>query len=149
MNKFGHTIGGIIVSTTALYIVYKTGLKLETHNYMLIAAGIMGGSFVPDVDAEYSYIRSKMKTISKIYTSIQKSVKDIAALNNVFKHRGALFHSWMTLMPFIFAFLATRFYIFFGIAIGILGHHILDMMTPAKLRWLYPLKVKLIKFRKD
>lgn len=142
-NKNGHAAVSVLMSGVTLYIDYKTGYHFNMIDNLLIPAFVLFGGFYPDFDAEYSYIRSKFKAISKAYTAVQKSVENIGFLNNVFKHRGALFHSWITLVPFIILLLITNYSVFYGIAVGILGHHLADMTTPSKLRWLYPLKTKL------
>lgn len=131
MNKKGHTVGMILASSLSIYFVKDTVI-----NEILMVPGIMLGSFLPDIDSEHSTINSKLPKIAKVYHFIN----DILPVNPITCHRGALFHSILTLIPFI---LFRNNPIILGIGIGILGHHILDMMTPAGLRWLYPFKLKI------
>lgn len=118
MNKKGHTFGCIAVSCISYY----------TTKDPIIIPGIIIGSFLPDLDAEYSYIRSKLPILAIVY--------DILPKNNFTKHRGALLHSFLTLL--ICYFLNLK-----GLCFGILGHHILDMLTPAGLTYFYPFKIKI------
>lgn len=131
MNKRGHTVGMILASSLAI-----ANVRDSTINEIAIVAGIGLGSFLPDLDAEYSYFNSKFPKIAKVYSFIN----DILPNNPITCHRGALFHSILTLIPFI---IFRNNPIMLGIGIGILGHHILDMMTPAGLRWLFPFKLKI------
>jgi membrane-bound metal-dependent hydrolase YbcI (DUF457 family) len=148
-NKNGHAIVSSVVAGATIYIDYKAGYHFNMVDNLLIPAFVFFGGFYPDFDAEYSFIRWHFKKISEFYSFVQKKVKNIGVLNEIFKHRGALFHSWITILPFVFLFLLTNFSVFYGMAIGILGHHLADMTTPAGLpRWLYPLRFNKRRFSK-
>lgn len=146
MNKKGHRLGAIGAMGLTLLVEYKTGTKI---NVVTIAQNVPAMvaiyyfAFVPDIDAEYSHIRNRIKKVSTMYTKVQKAVEPIPFLDNIFKHRGALLHSIWTLIPFMVLYQLTGLMLFLGCVIGLLSHHFLDMLTPAKLRWLYPLKIKL------
>lgn len=120
MNKTGHTVGAVISTCIALYYLENP--------YMI--PGIIIGNFLPDLDAEYSYIQTKsgFKQIGKVLKFCKV------------KHRGALLHSFLTLLPFIY-FCENSFMLSLGI--GIFSHHVLDMLTPAGLRYFYPSKIKI------
>lgn len=137
MNKVGHFVGGVAMTTT-YYWLNKVNLmdtKVILDN-VLITGGIVVGAFLPDLDAEYSTIKSKLKIIGKIFGKIQ----NILPSNPITNHRGALLHSFWTLVPFIYW---HDINVVLGIGLGVLSHHILDMMTPAGLRYFYPYKTKI------
>lgn len=96
MNKNGHGFCGVVLSGGAIYISYKLGLK--PIDIFSLAAGIMIGSFLPDIDANHSTIRGKSKGLSNVYTGIQSLAKRNKVTHDVFKHRGALFHSVWTVL---------------------------------------------------
>lgn len=124
MNKFGHSVGAFLASSATVYTLNK-GLIAES----LIVGGIILGSFLPDLDADYSYFNYKFPKIKKMYDLLPKC--------NLTKHIGALLHSIITLIPFYY-FKSNPFV--FGCLIGIIGHHILDMTTSNGLRYFYPFK---------
>lgn len=131
MNKRGHSIGAACVSALTIYYM-KEPLLTE----LITISGVVIGSFLPDVDAEYSYFNSKCPVIPTIFKLIQKILPD----NPITSHRGAMFHSILTLIPFVI-FYKISFVL--GIGLGVLGHHILDMTTPAGLRYFFPYKITL------
>jgi membrane-bound metal-dependent hydrolase YbcI (DUF457 family) len=124
MNKNTHIAAGVL---TSIGIVYAGG-SLE------LIPGIMIGSVLPDLDANHSYIRSKVKIIAKIY--------DFLPNNLVFQHRGLLLHSAWTIA--LFSYLNVKYgTIFGGIAIGCLSHHLLDMLTSQGLKkYFWPICAK-------
>lgn len=124
MNKFGHSVGAFLASSATVYMLHQGFIK-ET----IIVSGIVLGSFLPDLDADYSYFNHKFPKIKKVYELLPKS--------NLTKHRGALLHSILTLIPFYY-FKSNPFV--FGCLIGIIGHHLLDMTTANGLRYFYPFK---------
>jgi membrane-bound metal-dependent hydrolase YbcI (DUF457 family) len=129
MNKKGHSVGAAIVSALTIYYM-KDDLLTE----LITISGVVIGSFVPDIDAEYSTFNKKCPIIPKIFKIIQKILPD----NPITSHRGALFHSILTLIPFAI-FYKVSFVL--GMGLGILGHHLLDMTTPAGLRYFFPYKI--------
>jgi membrane-bound metal-dependent hydrolase YbcI (DUF457 family) len=138
MNGNGHGILGLIISGVAGYTAYKFGSK--PIDIFGLTASVMVFSFYPDIDAEFSTIRSKAKLLSAVYSWIQKLAKRNGVTNNIFKHRGALFHSIWTILPFVVLYYYSNFLPFLGAILGILGHHFLDSLTPKGLRWLYPMR---------
>jgi inner membrane protein len=124
MNKLGHSVGAFLASSASVYILHK-GFIGES----LMVGGIILGSFLPDLDADYSYFNSKFPKIKKIYELLPKC--------DLTKHRGALLHSILTLIPFYM--LSSNSFIF-GCLIGIIGHHLLDMTTKQGLRYFYPFR---------
>jgi membrane-bound metal-dependent hydrolase YbcI (DUF457 family) len=147
INKLGHTIGCIVIGAVSFQLNYEFHV-FEASKIALMECGIFVGSYLPDVDAKNSAIKSYVP-ILKPYILIQKLAKKNVIANDIFRHRGALFHSWITVFVFLatFAILSIMNIIVstvsLGLAIGVFGHHLLDMLTPAGLRWLYPLKKKL------
>lgn len=95
MNKKGHSIGAALISVASIYYFKKDILTEIT-----IVTGIVIGSFMPDIDAEYSYFNSKFPVVPKLYKVVQKTLPE----NSITSHRGALFHSIYTLIPFIIFF---------------------------------------------
>lgn len=131
MNYKAHTIFSIsaVVAANNLYDI------------SLVDSGlIVLGGLLPDLDANYSFIRNKFKAASKVYDLFPKD-------NAIFSHRGALLHSWVTLVPFVIAWHKTGIHAFLWLAIGIMTHHVLDMVCIGKhklgLRWLYPSKARI------
>jgi len=139
MNKFGHTIGLVAVAGLTIYANNKLGLGF---NNLYLVIGVSIGSYLPDLDAEYSFIRAKIPLIPFIYSSIQETAKVSKVSNDIFKHRGALLHSWITAALFAILWLYTGFDALFGVMLGILGHHALDAPSKKGLRWFYPLKIR-------
>jgi membrane-bound metal-dependent hydrolase YbcI (DUF457 family) len=88
------------------------------------------GTVIPDMDAKYSFIRSKFKIVSKFYDKLPK--------NAIFDHRGALLHSWLTLIPLLLIYSKTSFKMVSFLSIGIFSHHLLDMIGKRGLRYFYP-----------
>ena len=131
MNKKGHSVGALVVAGAFMYYS-KQPIIIE----LVTVTGITIGSFLPDLDAEYSTINSKLPIIPTIFKIIQRILPD----NPITSHRGALFHSILTLIPFMIFY---KYPLILGIGLGILGHHVLDMTTPAGLRYFFPYKIKL------
>jgi membrane-bound metal-dependent hydrolase YbcI (DUF457 family) len=158
MNKEGHTWGAIGAGVLTGFAQYKLKLHTNVFEGVALYSAIYFGSFAPDIDADYSYIRSRIPVLPTVYTAIQKTVADVPPLNNVFKHRGALTHSLWTLIilaiPLLLLWSSTNHIVhlgtmsinitrismagLIGCMIGCFGHHVLDMTTPAGLHYLYP-----------
>lgn len=131
MNKTGHSIGCLVMVGTFSYY------SKQPWDYTLMAiSGIIIGSFIPDIDADYSYFNHKCPILPRIFKFIQKVLPE----NPVTNHRGALFHSVLTLIPFI---VYHKIPFMFGMGLGIFGHHVLDMTTPAGLRYFFPVRKKI------
>jgi len=162
MNKLGHTNGALAVAVLTGIAQYKFKISLNIFEGVALYSGIYFGSFAPDIDAEYSYIRSRIPLLPTIYTAIQKTVADVPPLNNVFKHRGALTHSiWALVLlaiPLMLLWTSTSYVVplgslhidlsrismcgLIGTMLGCFGHHLLDMTTPAGLHYFYPFTVR-------
>jgi membrane-bound metal-dependent hydrolase YbcI (DUF457 family) len=127
MKKEGHTIGAIAVASLAIYNIDQSVIQ-----HSIMASGIFFGTYLPDLDANHSYIRSKIKILAKLY--------DLLPQNDLTMHRGALLHSILTLIPFIIFYKNN---LMLGIGFGILGHHILDMFSDHGLRYFYPFKPRI------
>lgn len=124
MNKNMHITAGILFSIGSIY--FRGSLDF--------IPGILIGSVLPDLDANYSYIRSKIKIIAKIY--------DFLPNNLIFKHRGLLLHSIWTIV--LFSYLNYKYgYLFGSIAIGCFSHHLLDILTKQGLKkYFWPVCIK-------
>jgi membrane-bound metal-dependent hydrolase YbcI (DUF457 family) len=136
MNKLGHSVGGVITSAICIHTVKDT-IVLES----LMTCGVILGSFIPDLDAEYSTIKSKLSLLGKLFEGMQKILPD----NPITCHRGALLHSIWTLIPFV---IFHKYLFVLGVGAGILSHHILDMTTKLGLRYFFPYKTRLHVWRK-
>lgn len=126
MNKIGHSLGAVTISAL---IINKIDQPIIST--VLITGGIIIGSFLPDLDAKYSFIRNKFKLFAALY--------DLLPQNSFTQHRGALFHSVLTLIPLI---LLSKYSIILGVLLGVLGHHILDMLSGQGLRYFWPFKMR-------
>jgi membrane-bound metal-dependent hydrolase YbcI (DUF457 family) len=134
MNKKGH-YGGFVAAAAVSFAITKDPI--------LSISGAWLGSFIPDVDNKKSHINSQIYLFRSFYKQIQKLAFKNSTTYNIFKHRGALTHSWLTI-----AIIATLYKYYdnsflFGLLIGVFIHHILDMFTCQGLRYFYPLKTKL------
>ena len=138
MNKKGH-YAGFFFSATIITLANKTGFNIQ--NEVIILGSTWLGSFIPDIDAEKSYFNYKFGFIRDLYKPIQKLAFKNQTTYNIFKHRGALFHSWVTQFIILILYYITGYYLFlFGLWFAVFVHHILDMTTDRGLRYLYPLQ---------
>lgn len=127
MNKVGHGVGAIVVSSIALY-----NINQDVLNNILMVGGVVIGSYLPDLDANYSYAKSKVKILGTLYEKLPQ--------NDFTMHRGGMLHSIITLIPFIILY---RYSFILGLGMGILGHHILDLFSQQGLRYFYPFKIRI------
>lgn len=127
MNYRGHrNVGLVIVSGVTYYGIIKDV------SFMALDIGILIGSFIPDLDADRSFIRSKLKLASKIYDLLPKCRLFGYGGRN---HRSLLLHSvWTVLTPLITGLLFD-IKILIGLAIGLLGHHTADKLITKKYYW--------------
>lgn len=134
MNKKGH-YGGFVIASAASFIITKDPLCI---------AGAWLGSFIPDVDAKQSHINAKIYLLRDIYKPIQKLSFKTGITYNIFKHRGAFTHSWLTIVMLVtlYKYFNSNSFLF-GLLIGVFIHHILDMFTSHGLRYFYPLKTRI------
>lgn len=127
MNKIGHGVGAVVVASLAIY-----NINQDILDQSLMAIGIVSGSYLPDLDAKYSYIKTKLKIIGKLYEMLPE--------NSFTMHRGGMLHSIITLIPFI---LFYKYPFMLGVGMGVLGHHILDLFSQQGLRYFYPFKLRI------
>lgn len=115
-----HLATGIITPVAISYILkdITPGLAIG-----VISSGV--GSLLPDMDADYSKIRHMLPRVAKLYDKLPK--------NLIFKHRGLLLHSVLTLIPFIYLYYVFYNWLTLGLLMGIITHHLLDGLTPAGL----------------
>ena len=135
MNKKGH-YGGFVEAAAVSFIITKDPI--------LSSSGAWLGSFVPDVDAKKSHINSQIYLLRNIYKPIQKLAFKNSITYNIFKHRGAFTHSWLTIaiLVILYKYFNDNYFLF-GMLIGVFIHHVLDMFTSHGLRYFYPLKTKI------
>lgn len=136
---------GIAFTISSLLIYNSNKIDFNATNLTIDLMGCYIGSFIPDIDCKESYFNYKFRFFSDLYKPVQKLAFKNAITYNIFKHRGALWHSWITVL--IVGYLYYRFdnLFLFGMGIAIFIHHILDMFTDQGLRYFYPLR-KRIKF---
>lgn len=170
MNRLGHSVCTAIQLPIAIAATYYFKLDIGLINTLCLYPAIAIGNFLPDLDADYSYFRSKLPVIPTVYTWVQKAVKDVPVLHDIFKHRGALLHSVWTLILLVIPMLLLLsrsaitvnlkniitinisnmiIYFLLGLVIGTAGHHFCDMLTPAGLRYFYPSRINLFGCRKQ
>jgi len=163
MNKTGHFRGGLVVIGVTVTTItlenkifgYPTSLNIPES--LLLSAGVMLGSFVPDIDAEQSYFNYNFPYLRKGYKLIQWIAKNwinvlkplkknqkclsLSELTyNIFKHRGVLMHGWLGLLILILLY-NFKFHNFFmlGTILGFIGHLICDMIPEGQgLKLFYP-----------
>lgn len=143
MNGYTHKIGGTCAGITAVALALQEPISTEKLIVSgLIIAGATIGSLIPDIDHKNSTISKKHRVTSWIVT-------------HLFEHRGFthsplvqlllcffLFHMFKDLSGVIgFSILG----LIIGLAIGMLSHSLLDMMTIGGIPLLYPFTKK--KFR--
>jgi membrane-bound metal-dependent hydrolase YbcI (DUF457 family) len=134
MNEKGHRVGAFVAGGIFLYCFKNSqGLDVITG---LVCIGV--GAFIPDLDAEHSYIRSKLPKLAKWYSGIADKYKGSKVGYMTFRHRGALLHSVWSVLLCLLVYMYTDRLMFYGLAVGIFSHHLLDMLTPAGLNYLYP-----------
>jgi membrane-bound metal-dependent hydrolase YbcI (DUF457 family) len=128
MNKTGHFIGGVLTSIAVTYITKQPNI--------ITIGGIMLGCFLPDLDANHSYIDSKM-IINPVYI-----LNKVLPKNRFTSHRGVLFHSIWTIIILVGIMQYYKFSWILGIILGVLSHHVLDMFTAHRLpNYFYPIKL--------
>jgi membrane-bound metal-dependent hydrolase YbcI (DUF457 family) len=163
MNKEGHSLGAIVISSVSIYICdFDFSQGKEFIEASLMFSGIIVGSFLPDLDADYSYFNSKVPIIPELYKGI-KYLSKKTKFHAFFKHRGVMLHSIWTiaLMLIINLILILKInslnndsifkqiniiYFTNGLILGTFGHHFLDMVTRTGLQYFYPSKLKITKY---
>jgi len=132
----------------AIGSIVAIGISFIDVNVGLIA-GCMIGSLVPDIDSPESIINSKFPPIGFIWRKMNKYSFYLGKhAHNGLKHRGFILHSVWTVVAFLILSIITQSGLCLSLAIGVLSHHALDMITPAGLRCLYPKNINFIKFKK-
>ena len=112
MNKIGHR-NGAVVCMTAFFLV--KGVSIDA---VVTSVGIYFGAFIPDMDADYSYIQHLFPKLAKMYKLLPK--------NRIFKHRGLFLHSFYTLLFLFLLYNIIGTSILLGLFLGVLSHHVLD-----------------------
>lgn len=150
MHKKGHLIIGCSLMIATNIINTPDNLK-DLINLGIMDIGIFTGSFLPDIDAKYSYISRKLKKLSDIYKKMDRTINKLLGKkeNILTKHRGLLMHSFYTLIPFLTVYLIFNNHIIkslnLGLFIGLLGHHIGDMIFSSQgLYYFYPFSIEKI-----
>jgi hypothetical protein len=97
MNKNGHALGALVIGTASISIyvnsfTFPSGETAFIHS-SLLASGILVGSFLPDLDADYSYFNYKVPIIPDIYKFVKKLANKKYTLRKFFQHRGIIMHS--------------------------------------------------------
>lgn len=141
MNIKAHVIGATVAAVGFTYI-------FRNNNGLAVLTGLVSiyaGAVIPDIDCEkHSYIRSKLPKLAKGYSVLQRKYKSSKVGYMTFRHRGALFHSVWSVLFCLLVYMLTDRLIFYGLAVGIFSHHLLDMLTPQGLNYFYPLSNKRI-----
>lgn len=112
MNYKGHKRGAIFLIAST--IILKDNLTL--FEIPMIISGIYLGSFLPDLDSDKSYLKSKLSIKFKL----------------PLKHRGRFFHSIYTLLGISILIPISTWFLY--LLIGVFGHHLLDMTTKRGLK---------------
>jgi inner membrane protein len=89
----------------------------------------MGFSLLPDIDKVQSKVSSKIKVVSFI-------------IRFFLGHRGLMHSIWIPILFYLLVFMFS-FEVAIAISFGYLSHLILDGLTPAGVKLLWPLKKKL------
>jgi membrane-bound metal-dependent hydrolase YbcI (DUF457 family) len=97
---------------------------------LFVIPGCIIGSVLPDLDAEYSTFNSWMPGLAKAYK--------LLPTNAWTKHRGALLHSVFTLLVLLgLMVICDPMGLVSGILWGVISHHLLDLLSPKGLDYLY------------
>jgi membrane-bound metal-dependent hydrolase YbcI (DUF457 family) len=140
-----HVRGGCLFAGIFIGLKYKLTDVFDPS--LLLVAGSVIGSLVPDIDSRFSTIKSFLifKPIGIIYSIIDK----LLGKNIITKHRGVLMHSmWTIIILSILTICLTGIMhtIMLGITIGVFSHHVLDFMTPHRLPlYFYPFMYNRVK----
>jgi hypothetical protein len=114
MNIRGHKWGATAVTTLVIACTWDP----------LFIPGIILGSCLPDIDADYSYIK---RGPLKLYSKLPKCRLFGFGGRN---HRSLLFHSFYTLIGVAALSYYFQSKLILGLLFGIMGHHILDWKIP-------------------
>jgi membrane-bound metal-dependent hydrolase YbcI (DUF457 family) len=116
-----HLLAGVLSIIPAV-VVGEPGL--------FVIPGCIIGSVLPDLDAEYSTFNTWMPGLAKAYK--------LLPTNAWTKHRGALLHSVFTLLILLgLMVLCDPMGLVSGILWGVISHHLLDLLSPKGLDYLY------------
>jgi len=110
MNIKGHKKGAIVVTSVVMAITWNP----------IYIPGIIFGSIIPDMDADYSYIK---RGPLKLYNKLPKCRLFGYGGRN---HRSLLFHSFYTLLALGVLSYQLDSKLILGVLFGVLGHHVLD-----------------------
>lgn len=131
MDYMSHSIGGALTGLGVGYISTKAGIDCSVG--LMLVGGVIGG-LLADIDHPKSYVGSKVRLISDM-------------LYSTVGHR-TLTHS--LLFVIVAGSIVGLFNISLGVgvALGILSHIVLDMLTGSGVAYLYPFQRKRIKWFK-
>ncbi len=102
---------------------------LSIYNQIMFIVLFMGFSLLPDIDKVQSKVSSKIKVVSFI-------------IRFFLGHRGLMHSIWIPILFYLLVFMFS-FEVAIAISFGYLSHLILDGLTPAGVKLLWPLKKKL------
>ena len=102
---------------------------LSIYNQIMFIVLFMGLSLLPDIDKVQSKVSSKIKVVSFI-------------IRFFLGHRGLMHSIWIPILFYLLVFMFS-FEVAIAISFGYLSHLILDGLTPAGVKLLWPLKKKL------
>ncbi|MEN8906637.1 MAG: metal-dependent hydrolase [Clostridiales bacterium] len=148
----------------AAAIVLATAITHQYTSEVVLAAFI--GGLLPDIDTPKSLVSDLIPGIDNVWNFIKKrflSIKTSSSkkanslrkgflknilkiisfvftfLHDLFKHRGILTHSAITLIIFWIILVKYDNMFMYALFLGIISHHILDMLTNQGLEYLYPI----------
>jgi membrane-bound metal-dependent hydrolase YbcI (DUF457 family) len=148
----------------AAAIVLATAITKEYSSEIVLAAFI--GGLLPDVDTPKSLVSDLIPGIDNVWNFIKNtfsSIKTSASkkssvlksgflktilkaivfiftfLHDLFKHRGILSHSAITLIILWIIMIKFDTMFLYALFLGVISHHILDMLTDQGLEYLYPI----------
>lgn len=131
MDFASHMTGGIILGIGTVYLARK--VNIEPNTVLLIGSSILG-SLLPDIDHPKSFIGNKIPILPSIlYSTVgHRTITHSLVFALVVGILAAMFNIWIGI----------------GLAVGILSHIILDMLTPMGVAYLYPFNKKKIKLKR-
>lgn len=148
----------------AAAIVFTT---IITHKYNSeIILGAFIGGLLPDIDTPKSMVSDLIPGIDNVWSLIRsffsslkvRSQKATSSLKNgffknilkfitnlfafmhdLFKHRGILTHSAITILIILLIKHYNNNLFMYALLIGVISHHLMDLLTDQGLNYLYPL----------
>lgn len=130
MDYISHAIGGIVLSSGAIYLSRKVNVE---PNVILVVGAATLGALLPDIDHPKSFIGNKVPIIPDIlYSTIgHRTLTHSLIFAFVVGVVGMIFSLWIGL----------------GLTLGIISHIALDMIGPHGVAFLYPFNKKRVKIK--